>query len=72
LQYSEFGGPEVLRLIDVETPEPARQVRVAVAGRRRQPRDAKMRSGRFASEPLAAPAGLGMELAGTIDAVGPT
>lgn len=72
LQYAEYGGPEVLRLVDVETPEPgAGQVRVAVRAAGVNPRDAGLRSGRGASEPPAEPAGLGMELAGTIDAVGP-
>ncbi|MFI9380758.1 NADP-dependent oxidoreductase [Kutzneria sp. NPDC052558] len=72
LRYSEYGGPEVLRLVDVETPEPGPgQVRVAVRAAGVNPRDAKLRAGRYAQEPLAAPAGLGMELAGAIDAVGP-
>jgi len=45
---------------------------VAVRAAGVNPRDAKFRQGLYAQgEPLAEPAGLGMELAGTIDAVGP-
>jgi len=71
LQYAEYGGPEVLRLVDVPLAEPGPgQVRVAVRAAGVNPRDAKLRGGRFASEPLAHPAGLGMELSGVVDAVG--
>lgn len=71
LQYAEYGGPEVLRLVDVPLVEPGPgQVRVAVRAAGVNPRDAKLRGGRFASEPLAHPAGLGMELSGVVDAVG--
>ncbi|MGW3283024.1 NADP-dependent oxidoreductase [Streptomyces sp. NPDC001002] len=71
LQYAEYGGPEVLRLVDVGplTPGPG-QVRVAVRAAGVNPRDAKLRSGRFATEPLTSPAGLGMELSGIVDTVG--
>ncbi|MEV5526931.1 NADP-dependent oxidoreductase [Streptomyces prunicolor] len=71
LQYAEYGGPEVLRLVDVPLVEPGPgQVRVAVRAAGVNPRDAKLRGGRFASEPLAHPAGPGMELSGVVDAVG--
>jgi len=73
LQYSEYGGPEVLRVNEIETPEPGRgQVRVAVRAAGVNPRDAKFRQGRYAQgQPLAGPTGLGMELAGVIDAISP-
>ena len=72
VQYAEYGAPEVLRLVDVDTPQPGPgQVRVAVRAAGVNPRDAKLRGGRFATAPLAEPAGVGVELAGTIDAVGP-
>lgn len=71
LQYAEYGGPEVLRLVDVPLVEPGPgQVRVAVRAAGVNPRDAKLRGGRFASEPPAHPAGVGMELSGVVDAVG--
>jgi acetyl esterase len=71
LQYARYGGPEVLQVVDLPmvTPEPG-QVRVAVRAAGVNPHDAGLRGGRFASEPLARPAGLGMELSGIIDAVG--
>src|SRR5882757_5971580 len=73
LRYAEYGGPEVLRLNEVDLPEPGPgQVRVVVRAAGVNPRDAKLRQGFYArGEPLARPAGLGMELAGVIDEVGP-
>ena len=73
LQYAEYGGPEVLRLNEVDLPEPGPgQVRVAVRAAGVNPRDAKLRQGFYAQgEPLTRPAGLGTELAGAIDAVSP-
>ena len=73
LQYSEYGGPEVLRVNEIGTPEPGPgQVRVAVRAAGVNPRDAKLRQGLFApGRPLAGPTGLGMELAGVIDAISP-
>jgi hypothetical protein len=61
----------VLRLVDVPLVEigPG-QVRVAVRAVGVNPRDVRLLSGRFASEPLVHPAGLGRELSGVVDAVG--
>ncbi|SHF15539.1 NADP-dependent oxidoreductase [Streptoalloteichus hindustanus] len=73
LQYSEYGGPEVLRLVDIDLPEPAAgQVRIRARAAGVNPIDWKMRNGFYAQgEPLAAPAGSGFEVSGVIDAVGP-
>jgi NADPH:quinone reductase-like Zn-dependent oxidoreductase len=63
-----FGGPEVLRESEVETTKPGPgqvRVRVRVAGV--NPFDARVRSGEF-RRPL--PAILGVEVAGTVDALG--
>lgn len=71
---SQFGGPEVLEIKDVEKPEPGRgQVRIAVEAAAINPVDALTRQGMlhaisFHAEP---PVTLGWDVAGTIDAVGP-
>jgi NADPH:quinone reductase-like Zn-dependent oxidoreductase len=72
VSYSEFGGPEVLRVVDVPAPEPGPgQVRVRVAASVLHPVDLMVRSGRF---PAPLPTGLpytpGWDVAGTVDAVG--
>ncbi|MEV4254760.1 NADP-dependent oxidoreductase [Spirillospora sp. NPDC049652] len=74
VSYAEFGGPEVLHVADVPTPEPGPgQVRVRVAASVVHPVDLMVRSGRF---PAPLPAGLpytpGWDVAGAVDAVGPS
>lgn len=68
----EFGGPEVLHVAEVPTPEPAAgQIRVQVKAAGVNPFDGKLRSGAmeaFFKTPL--PAILGLELAGIVDALG--
>ena len=69
--YTEFGGPEVLTLAEVETPEvrPAHLiVRVEAAGV--NPIDAKLRAGTRASEPLERPRHVGRDGAGVVLEVG--
>jgi NADPH:quinone reductase-like Zn-dependent oxidoreductase len=69
--YTEFGGPEVLRVIETPTPEirPAHLiVRVEAAGV--NPIDAKLRSGVRASAALTAPRRIGRDGAGVVVAVG--
>jgi NADPH:quinone reductase-like Zn-dependent oxidoreductase len=71
--FSEFGGPDVLRVADLPVPEPgAGEVRVRVAAATVNPTDLGMRSGGRAAElsKLPAPYVAGMELAGTVDKVG--
>lgn len=73
VRYTEFGGPEVLRVAtDLPMPEPGPgQVRVRVAASVVHPVDLMIRAGRF---PAPLPAGLpyvpGWDVVGTVDAVG--
>jgi NADPH:quinone reductase-like Zn-dependent oxidoreductase len=72
MRIDEFGGPEVLHETEVPTPEPAAgQVRVRTRAVGLNPLDAKVRSGGMAAAfPTPLPALLGIEVAGTVDAVG--
>ena len=70
----EFGGPEVLTVADLEIPEPgAGEVRVHVVAATVNPTDLGMRTGSSAAalEAFPRPYVPGMELAGTVDALGP-
>ncbi len=69
----EFGGPGVLHVADRELPEPgAGQVRVRVRASGLNPMDRKVRSGEMQQMfPTELPAVLGVEVSGTVDAVGP-
>ncbi|MCP2637755.1 NADP-dependent oxidoreductase [Microbacterium sp. HD4P20] len=71
IAYTEFGGPEVLREIDIPTPEPRPgevAVRVEAAGV--NPIDAKLRSGRRPSAAITEPRRVGSDGAGIVTAVG--
>lgn len=70
--FDEFGGPEVLRLVDEPVVEPAAgEVRVMIEAFAVNPLDAMMRSG-TSPAPVPLPhARLGIEASGVIDAVGP-
>jgi NADPH:quinone reductase len=66
-----FGGPDVLSLDDVDVPEPgAGELLVEVAAVAVTYGDVMKRSGAFGHE-LPLPAGLGLEIAGTVAAMGP-
>ncbi|HWD81360.1 MAG TPA: zinc-binding dehydrogenase [Kribbella sp.] len=66
-----FGGPEVLRLDEIDVPEPdAGEVLVQVAVASVTYGDIMKRSGAFGDQ-LPLPAGLGLEVAGTVAALGP-
>ncbi len=68
IQFREFGGPEVLTLVDLPDPHPAPdQVRVAVRAVGVNPIDWKVRSGMMRSE---LPQTTGREVAGVVDEVG--
>ena len=70
----EFGGPEVLTVADIDVPEPGSgEVRVRVAAATVNPTDIGMRTAASAAtlEALPKPYVPGMELAGTVDALGP-
>ena len=69
IQYSEFGGPDVLRVVELAEPEPGPgQVRVAVRATGVNPIDWKMRSGAMGGE---LPQRTGREVAGVVDRLGP-
>jgi len=73
IQYHRYGGPDVMRLEDVEVPEPGRgQVRIRVRAASANPADWKVRAGdlRLVSG-RRFPRGLGHDFAGVVDAVGP-
>ncbi len=72
IRFSQYGGPEVLQLVDVDDPLAGPgQVRIAVKAAGVNPIEWKLRQGLMAqARPLAFPAGLGSDLAGTIDQTG--
>jgi NADPH:quinone reductase-like Zn-dependent oxidoreductase len=68
IQFSQFGGPEVLELVELPDPEPsAGQIRVAVRAAGINPIDWKVRSGAMGGE---LPMTTGREIAGVVDAIG--
>ncbi|GHC39988.1 zinc-dependent alcohol dehydrogenase family protein [Streptomyces cinnamoneus] len=72
VQFHETGGPEVLRLEDLETGEPGPgevRIRVDAIGVNRA--EALFRSGQYIEPVKHLPARLGNEAAGVIEAVGP-
>lgn len=72
VQYAEYGGPEVLQVLD-DVPEPHAipgQVRVAVRAAGVNAADWKMRSGMMGAGTLEAPKIPGFEVAGVVDEVG--
>ncbi len=66
---TEFGGPEVLRIVERPVPEPGDgEVRIRVAAATVNPTDTVLRSGRHGQpDGLEPPYVPGMELAGTVD-----
>ncbi|GAA4969740.1 NADP-dependent oxidoreductase [Kineococcus glutinatus] len=72
VRFHEFGGPEVLRYEDVETPTPgAGQVRIRVAATSFNGVDATIRAGAMQGPiPVSLPHTPGIDVAGTIDALG--
>lgn len=72
VSFAEFGGPDVLRVIDAEEPHagPAR-IRVAVRAAGVNPADWRIREGQvLAAHPTELPAGVGLDAAGVVDEVG--
>lgn len=68
VQYSQFGGPEVLEVAEVEEPHAGPgQIRVAVRAAAINPVDWKMRRGAMGGD---LPARTGREVAGLVDEVG--
>ena len=72
VRFHEYGDPDVLRYEDVEAPVPAPdQVRIRVAATSFNPVDAGIRGGLLREAfPVALPHVPGIDVAGTIDAVG--
>jgi len=69
--YTQFGGPEVLTLVDVPDPVPAEgQVAIRVEAAGVNPIDGKLRAGVRASAPLDGPRHVGADGAGIVTAVG--
>ena len=71
IAYSEFGGPEVLTLIEAPDPAPdAGEVAVRIEAAGVNPIDWKVRGGLRASGPFTGPRRIGADAAGVITAVG--
>ncbi len=73
VQFSEYGGPEVLRVVEVDAPHAGPgQVRIAVRAAGVNPSDWKDRAGDARdATPVALPSGVGFEASGVVDEVGP-
>ncbi|GAA2068702.1 NADP-dependent oxidoreductase [Streptomyces albiaxialis] len=71
LQFDRFGPPEVIVLRDVPKPEPGPgQIRIAVRACGLTPADWHVVDGLLADRMPPLPRGLGLEIAGTVDALG--
>lgn len=72
VQFSEYGGPEVLTVAQAPMPEPAPgEVRLRLCAAAVNPADPKWRQGMFQSfAPVPFPHVPGYDVAGTIDAIG--
>src|SRR5580704_8403698 len=73
VQFSEYGGPEVLHVVDVDEPHAGPgQVRIAVRAAGVNPSDWKRRAGYYRDfDPVTFPSGVGVEASGVVDEVGP-
>jgi NADPH:quinone reductase-like Zn-dependent oxidoreductase len=68
IQFSQFGGPEVLELVELPDPEPGPgQIRLAVRATGVNPIDWKVRSGALGGD---LPRRTGQEVAGVVDKLG--
>ncbi|MEU4220658.1 NADP-dependent oxidoreductase [Actinoplanes sp. NPDC026623] len=72
IQFEAYGGPDVLRLVEVEAPCPGPgQVRIAVRAAGVNGIDWKIRAGHLRERrPLDLPAGTGIDAAGIVDEIG--
>jgi NADPH:quinone reductase len=73
VRFDEYGGVDVLQVLDIEIPDPARgEVQVAVRAAGINPSEGAIRSGAVrAIFPATFPSGEGSDLAGVVRAVGP-
>lgn len=68
--FSEYGGPEVLKFLEVDVPAPAaNEVRIAVKAIGLNRAESMWRTGKYV-EPVNLPGRLGYESAGVVDALG--
>ena len=72
VSFSEFGGPEVLRVVEAEEPHAGPgQVRIAVKAAGVNPVDWRIREGqRQKTHPISLPSGIGQDAAGIVDEIG--
>ncbi|MEV6227516.1 NADP-dependent oxidoreductase [Saccharopolyspora shandongensis] len=72
VSFAEFGGPDVLQLVDAEEPHAGPgQVRIAVRAAGVNAHDWRVREGQFqGSHPIELPAGVGLDASGVVDEVG--
>ncbi|OON75339.1 NADP-dependent oxidoreductase [Streptomyces tsukubensis] len=70
--FTEFGGPDVLHLVDAEEPHAGPgQVRIAVRAAGVNPVDWRIREGqKLGAHPIELPSGVGLDAAGVVDEVG--
>ena len=73
VRFNDYGGIEVLRVVEVERPVPGSgQVLVQVKAAGINPGEASIRKGVFAKQwPATFPSGQGSDLAGVVEQVGP-
>ena len=70
VQFTEIGGPEVLKIVDLEIPPPGRnEVRIQVKAIGLNRAESMFRSGTYLEQPKF-PARLGYEASGTVESVG--
>ncbi|MEV5593450.1 NADP-dependent oxidoreductase [Streptomyces sp. NPDC052496] len=72
VSFAEFGGPDVLRLVDAEEPHAGPgQIRIAVRAAGVNPVDWRFREGQFQkTHPIELPAGVGLDASGVVDEIG--
>ena len=70
--FAEFGGPDVLQLIDADEPHAGRgQIRIAVRAAGVNPVDWRIREGQvLGAHPIELPSGVGLDASGVVDEVG--
>ncbi|MER7191427.1 NADP-dependent oxidoreductase [Streptomyces flaveolus] len=70
--FAEFGGPDVLQLIEAEEPHAGRgQIRIAVRAAGVNPVDWRIREGQvLGAHPIELPSGVGLDASGVVDEVG--
>ncbi|MFF9455893.1 NADP-dependent oxidoreductase [Streptomyces flaveolus] len=70
--FAEFGGPDVLHLMDADEPHAGRgQIRIAVRAAGVNPVDWRIREGQvLGAHPIELPSGVGLDASGVVDEVG--